>query len=169
MNNISCSDCGKEVAGSSKTGRCQACYLKNNRGRNNPGWKGGKSKTGGGYKLIRAVNHPFAKGNGYVLEHRLVMEKHIGRYLKPEEVVHHINHNKTDNRVENLIITNSSEHAGKLHPQVKGICTICQKPQLARGFCKSHYWSEYLQEARRNSDYYIRRKERKHLKSPAIK
>ena len=43
----------------------------------------------GGYILIYKPKHPFATQNGYVFEHRLVMEKHLGRYRTPEEIVHH--------------------------------------------------------------------------------
>ena len=56
------------------------------------------------------IDHPFSK-KGFVLEHRLVVEKFIGRYLKPEEVVHHINEIKNDNRIGNLFLfPNQKEH-----------------------------------------------------------
>lgn len=47
--------------------------------------------------------------NVYV--HRIIMEEHLGRKLRPEEVVHHINGDKFDNRIENLEITTASEHS----------------------------------------------------------
>ena len=65
---------------------------------------------GDGYIRIKVKEHPYADIDGYVFQHRLVMEQHIGRYLKPEEKVHHINHIVTDNRIDNLQIVTQSEH-----------------------------------------------------------
>ena len=75
-----------------------------------PRWNGGKT-IHSGYVMIKTDDHPSADFNGYVREHRLVMEKHIGRYLKRNEVVHHINHIKTDNRIENLQLTDNKSHS----------------------------------------------------------
>ena len=71
-------------------------------GKRSKNWKGGKSKKEG-YIVVWCPNHPHAK-NGYVLEHRLIMEAHLGRTLKPTEVVHHINQITDDNRIENLML-----------------------------------------------------------------
>lgn len=73
-------------------------------------WKGGRILASG-YVFVHAPTHPFRDKHGYIREHRLVMEKHIGRYLTSEEVVHHENKIRTDNRIENLkLFKNKSEH-----------------------------------------------------------
>ena len=63
---------------------------------------GGRQVDRDGYVLVLKPSHPHARASGYVLEHRLVMEEHLGRTLLPEEVVHHKNGQKDDNRLENL-------------------------------------------------------------------
>jgi len=80
-------------------------------GSKNPAWKGGRTIATGGYVWVRKLNHPYKNKQGYVPEHRLVMEEEIGRYLNPNEQVHHLNENKTDNRIENLRIVSPQEHA----------------------------------------------------------
>lgn len=79
-------------------------------GKNNPRWKGGRRIRSDGYVICYAPGHPYACRD-FVLEHRLVMEAAIGRYLEPHELVHHKNEVKHDNRIENLELTSHAEHA----------------------------------------------------------
>ena len=73
-------------------------------------WRGGRYYTNG-YKMLYAPNHHKAVASKYVYEHILVAEKALGRDIKKPEVLHHINRNKLDNRVENLyLFKNHSEH-----------------------------------------------------------
>lgn len=83
-------------------------------------WTGGRHISSGGYVYIFVGkgNHPRAsKSCPYVFEHILVMEKHLKRYLTVQEDVHHINRDKTDNRLENLKLFTKSEHAILEHPR----------------------------------------------------
>jgi len=86
------------------------------RGDNHPNWKGGRltrkdKNRDEVYIQVICKTHPHATVRGYMLEHRLIMEEALGRYLKPEEVVHHINGIGTDNRLENLkLFPNNSAH-----------------------------------------------------------
>ena len=64
--------------------------------------------------MQKVPNHPNTTINGYILHHRVVIENSLGRILEPYEIVHHINKNKKDNRLENLEIVNITVHS-KLH------------------------------------------------------
>jgi len=72
------------------------------RGPNHPAWKGGQMHTDGYVYLLRP-DHPNCNKRGYIPRSHLVMENHIGRYLKPGEVVHHEGE-RDDDRIEMLIL-----------------------------------------------------------------
>ena len=69
-----------------------------------PNWKGGIIINDAGYVLIKMPEHPRANKNGYVRQHIVVAEGMLGRPLRPNEIVHHKNGIKNDNRPENLEI-----------------------------------------------------------------
>lgn len=81
-------------------------------GKDCPWWKGGISKNPYGYILEMAKDHPNRNSGGYVLQHRLVMEKVLGRFLENFEEVHHKNGRREDNRPENLEVVFKKSHRG---------------------------------------------------------
>lgn len=90
--------CSKKCFGIYKTGHIPYHY------------KGGKLFHKG-YIYILCKKHPNGDRDGYVLEHRLVIEKHIGRFLDSKEIIHHKNGIRNDNRIENLeLLKSQSEH-----------------------------------------------------------
>ena len=76
-------------------------------------------KISNGYIIVYAPEHPNIQRHPYIKLHRLIMEAHLGRLLKQEELVHHINGNKLDNRIKNLALTtrriHPSYHTRDLH------------------------------------------------------
>lgn len=79
-----------------------------------------------GYILRWAPEHPMASRVGYVMDHRLVVSEHLGRMLKPDEVVHHRNGVKDDNRIENLELMQKRQHDRLSKPKAKPItCPHC--------------------------------------------
>jgi uncharacterized protein (DUF1330 family) len=88
----------------------------------NPAWRGGRKIHESGYIEIHIPIHPFSNSHGYMFEHRLVMEKHIGRYLLKSERVHHINGIKDDNRFENLMLFHN-ESAHQCHHHQISVCS----------------------------------------------
>lgn len=95
---------------------CDRCNVPvTHRGPNNARYKGGRRLTRLGYVQVLAPDgHPRRTTNqSYVLEHRLVMEEHLGRYLLQHEAVHHLNGDRSDNRIENLELWSKCQPAGQ--------------------------------------------------------
>ena len=93
------------------------CYNKTKVGAGNPKWRGGTLILSG-YRYIYAPDHPNATKAGYVAEHRLAMEKKIGRLLTKIEVVHHKDENKLNNSIRNLkLCANNGTHTIDNHAE----------------------------------------------------
>ena len=105
------------------------------KGERNPSWKGGVTykRPKGNYKGVKYVRCPeeflyMARKDGYISEHRLVMAQYIGRLLKREEVVHHIDHNPSNNDISNLMLFPSN----KAHKKYEG--------KIAKAKQKQYRW-----------------------------
>jgi hypothetical protein len=103
-------------------------------GAGNSNWKGGEKKDKEGYVLVYCPDHPNARGK-YVRRNRLVMEASIGRYLRPKEVVHHINGIKNDDRPENLMLfaNNGLHRAYHRHFCDSSESTITARTKIGKG------------------------------------
>ena len=66
-----------------------------------------------GYVIMHYPEHPNSHKSGTILEHTYVMSEHLGRPLKPNENVHHINGVRDDNRIENLELWCKSQPSGQ--------------------------------------------------------
>lgn len=91
----------KKKISNSKKGKQKGSY--------NPNWKGGEIYRNGYIKILEH-EHPHSNKKGYIKRSILVVEKKLGRYLKDNEIVHHKNGIKTDDRSSNLIVLGDSEH-----------------------------------------------------------
>lgn len=131
---FACEVCGKErwvyiLKGQPKSRICHKCassrleqctrLIEGNKlriGRNHPRWKGGKRQTEAGYVLIKLYPDDFFysmadKTHHYVLEHRLIMAKHLGRCLQSWERVHHKDGLKAHNDYDNFELTTNGSHS----------------------------------------------------------
>jgi hypothetical protein len=100
------------VSGTSKSCGCyRVDFAKSRINGESTNWKGGKMVVNG-YVYIKKHNHPMADKQNYVAEHRYLMSKKVGRVLEKNELVHHKNGVRDDNRYSNLEIVTYSDHMG---------------------------------------------------------
>lgn len=108
---------------------------------------GGRRTDRKGYVLVKRPDHPFSNSHGYIQEHRLVLEAHLGRYLKRTEVVHHRNGIPSDNRIENLQLCSGHAEHLKIHRPTR-FCRICGARHQAKGLCRYHYVRQWAESVR---------------------
>ena len=110
--------------------RCPACLFalrseigRRNRERKRPavGARKTRAYSGTTYAFVYQPEHPDAPGDGWMLEHRLVMESVIGRRLLPVEVVHHLDHNGLNNDPGNLFLEESRGAHLARHHSAEGV------------------------------------------------
>ena len=96
-----------------------------------------------GYIWLYKKSHPMSNKSGYVLEHRYIMSQHLNRILNSNEIVHHVNEKRTDNRIENFQLMSDFEHKsfhGKKHSNLKyqfnKTCISCGKKFVGGGNAK---------------------------------
>ena len=92
-----------------------------------------KKVSKGDYDYAIVPDHPNATQYNYVLYHRVVMENHLGRLLTKNEIVHHINHDKKDNRIENLEVMDKGQHV-RLHNSTGVAVVSLTCPECGKNF-----------------------------------
>jgi len=85
------------------------------KGKRSRGWKGGKIVDTNGYYLIYKPDYIGSQKKGYVLEHRYMLANYLKRILNPAEQAHHINNDKLDNRIENLMLFKNAGYHNAFH------------------------------------------------------
>lgn len=100
-------------------------------------WNIRKTVKKGDYLYAVVPEHPKATKNNYVLLHRVIMENSLGRILSDEEVVHHKDHNKYNNDIDNLEILTKVEH-NRRHGLEQGRMTVILRcPVCGKEFVKA--------------------------------
>ena len=109
-----------------------------------------------GYVTVHAKGHPRTDCHGYVKEHIIVVERHLGIQVTKEMEIHHINGDRADNRIENLVLcANSAEHK-KLHQEQRAIEACGHADWRLCRYCKAYspIYDMRVQKNKTRSDTY---------------
>jgi hypothetical protein len=149
-----CSDCADPDRKVTRRGRCDRCYQRAKKAGDfvpRPYNRTGRSVMANGYVRVWKPGHPTAAKDGYAYEHRYVAWETFGPFDLDHEI-HHRNHDRTDNRPENLVILAAEEHRLEhAHDEVvnqfgrwpvrPAVCGIsgCTRPTSRLTWCTMHY------------------------------
>jgi hypothetical protein len=144
MIDMICDNCGtpmkkapSAIARANRHYCSKSCRARHMTGESAMRWAGGRHLMHNGYiRITVGVKQR-------VYEHRWVMEQHLGRRLARREQVHHLNGDKTDNRIENLELIDIAEHTRIHHmggrwARKHDACLSCgttERKHLAHGWC----------------------------------
>lgn len=104
------------------------------RGNSHHRWNSGRMMSSHGYVLVRVGRgHPLANANGYAYEHLLAWVNAGNPRPGVNEVLHHINEDKTDNRVENLALLSRLAHSEEHHSMVPDATVLAIRERYAAG------------------------------------
>lgn len=114
----SCNNCGRnrwvQVQSAGKYNKCRKCHRIGYNCEKNGKWKGGRKISRCGYiEILLAPDDPYikmARKSRYVLEHRLIMARALGRCLEEYEIVHHRDSNPNNNNLGNLVLIGDGSH-----------------------------------------------------------
>ena len=98
-------------------------------------WSIEKKVSSGKYIYAVVYNHPNSIKHNYVYEHRIVMENYLNRILEKDEIIHHINGNGKDNRIENLELCLVEVHS-RFHRKTGKTMVRLKCPQCNKIFTK---------------------------------
>lgn len=157
MITVACRHCGAEfgtipsdIARGNGKYCSRSCASKSRTGSRSSGWKGGRAQGDRGSWLVFFPDHPCARTNGYIYEHRWIAENALGRIFRNTAPVHHIDGNPSNNANSNLVICDSESYHRLLHargriqklggnPNTDKICSGCKAVKRKTEFPSNRY------------------------------